>query len=164
MSEQNNSQDVSGDPEGLGDAGKKALQEERAARAEAEKRLREVEADLQAAKDRHAMEVAGLQEQVTAGESALSEMTRARDVSEVLLRKGLSVEDAGWLQGDSVEDLEASADRLIARIGSAVEELGAAVQKPPTPKPDKTQGAAGASAPTSTADQFAAAMDAALNN
>ena len=66
MSEQNNSQEVSGDPEGLGDAGKKALQEERAARAEAEKRLREVEADLQAAKDRHAMEVAGLQEQVTA--------------------------------------------------------------------------------------------------
>lgn len=157
MSEQNNSQEVSGDPEGLGDAGKKALQEERAARAEAEKRLREVEADLQAAKERHAMEVAGLQEQVTAGESALSEMARARDVSEVLLRKGLSVEDAGWLQGDSVEDLEASADRLIARIGSAVE-------KPPTPKPDKTQGAAGASVPTSTADQFAAAMDAALNN
>jgi hypothetical protein len=73
----------------LGEAGKRALEAERAARKEAERRAREAEERI-----------------------AAIELEKAR--ADVAAKKGLSEAQAGLLRGQSAEELESEADKLLA--------------------------------------------------
>lgn len=148
------SQDA-GEPEVLGDAGKKALQEERAGRAAAEKRLREVEAQLESLNSDFASKVAGFEEVIAERDKEITSISHSRDLYQVLLDQGLSVNDAEFVRGSTVEELTESAEKFKARLASK--------EQVALPKPDMTQGAAGSGTPTSTKDQFAAWAEAALN-
>lgn len=91
MSEQPNT--PTDDTAGLGDAGKKALERERAARKEAERQLKDVRDELAT--------------------------HRATDLRrQVATAKGLKDEQAELLTGDSREEMEAHADRLLAAFSS----------------------------------------------
>jgi hypothetical protein len=81
------------DQHDLGENGKKALAAERAARRDAEKRLKEAEAKL-------------------------AERERADLVTEVASAKGIDAALAGRLKGSTREELEADADELLELIGS----------------------------------------------
>lgn len=144
------------DSEVLGEGGKKALQAEREARAAAEKRLSEVEASLQSARDAHSAEVAELKEQVEAANAAVSAVSLERDRTAVAFKAGLPADLVQFLRGDTVEELEESAQTLSAHL---VKEQAAGV-----PKPDLSQGAKGEAVAASTAEQFAAFAEAALKN
>ncbi|MFP3990658.1 hypothetical protein U9R90_24975 [Streptomyces sp. E11-3] len=111
----------------LGDAGKKAIAEEREARRAAEKTRKELEARLKeleplAAKakqleDSKKSESEKLTEKLTAAEkrAAASEERALR--LEVATAKGLTPAQAKRLVGASKEELEADADELLASFG-----------------------------------------------
>lgn len=75
--------------EQLGEGGKRALESERTARAEAERRA-------------------------SAAEERLQEMERRQTLAEVKADKGLTEAQAARLRGESREELEADADALLA--------------------------------------------------
>lgn len=81
--------DATSATEPLGDGGKKALDAERAARREAERRLKDAEAKV-----------------------AAMELAEAR--REVASAKGLTAQQARFLTGDTREALETAADDLLA--------------------------------------------------
>jgi hypothetical protein len=115
--------------DGLGEAGKKALEQERAARKELERQLRELQ-------QRDPMkQLAELKQQF---EQAQLRALRL----EVAAAKGLTPKQAARLQGSTREELEADADDLLATFGTA---SGAqqSQQSSGTPAPDPTQGARG---------------------
>ena len=145
MSDDNTTTQAAGDPEALGDAGKKALQAERAARESAEKRLRDVEATLERLQGEHGEKVKALEDEVKAAQLSATEAGTERDRYQVAYEKGLPVDLVDYIRGADREEMTASAERLVAHL-KPVEG---------TPKPDMTQGATGQSAPTSTTDMFA---------
>jgi hypothetical protein len=128
----------------LGPAGKKALDEERAARKELEKQL----AALAPLKDLAAAMAGGqpqpggpsevelLQQRFADLERTAGEERTARWRLEVAAAKGLTPEQATWLKGATQEELTASADQLLAAFP-------AAPAGPRTPAPDPSQGARG---------------------
>jgi hypothetical protein len=144
-----------GDPAELGDAGKKALEAERAARKAAEKRAEaaeskaaELETQLGALETTHQQALA---EVTTSAEDARTEAERAAaDVLRyrVALETGVPAKHIGRLQGATEEELRADAASFVADI----------VPGKTTPKPDLSQGPQGADATQSTADQFAAQL------
>ena len=144
------------DSEVLGEGGKKALQAEREARTAAEKRLSEVEASLQSALDAHSVKVADLEEQVKSAQGETAAVSLERDRVLVAYKANLPADLVPFLRGESVEELETSAQTLSEHV---VREQGVGV-----PKPDLSQGAKGEAVSASTAEQFAAAIDAALSN
>lgn len=152
MSENENTQ-PQGDPEALGDAGKKALQAERTARESAEKRLREVEASLEAFQAERDEQVKSFEEQLKAARGAASEAGVERDRYVVAYSRGLPIDLVEYIQGSDREAMEASAERLASHL-KPVEG---------TPKPDMTQGAHGNAAPASTNEMFAQFADHLLN-
>lgn len=135
--------------DGLGEAGKKALEQERAARKELEKQLRELQQrdpmkqlaealgmkPAEAKPDDLAAQVNELKQQF---EQAQLRAMRL----EVAAAKGLTPKQAARLQGSTREELEADADDLLATFGTA---SGAqqSQQSSGTPAPDPTQGARG---------------------
>lgn len=151
----------------LGDAGKKAIAAERDARKAAEKQLADSQKALNAAmnqvkqfEDRDKTEDQRRQEALDAAKAAeTAALDRASAAEQQLLRfqvgtdKGLSSTLVSRLVGETQEELEADADRLLAEIGSQA--------KPRKPQPDPTLGR-GAAAGSTTADQFAAAMNSLL--
>lgn len=101
----------------LGDAGKRALDAERKARAAAEKRLRDAEAKLKAADDAGKSDLERLQGQV-ADLTKRAEAAEAKaDRFEVAAAKGLSLAQARRLVGGTKEELEADADAMRAELG-----------------------------------------------
>lgn len=119
----------------LGENGKRALAAEREARKSAEKdlkaalaRIGELEAGIEASEQKHTAEIGERDAQI----SALS-LARTRD--QVLREKGVPDGLADFVQGDSREELEATADKLLAGI-PVVEKAEA-----PAWKPDPSQGA-----------------------
>lgn len=101
----------------MGDAGKRALEAERKARAAAEKRAKEAEARIQAVEEADKSEVEKLQARV-ADLTKTTEAAMARaDRFEVAAAKGLSLAQARRLVGDTKEELEADADELRADLG-----------------------------------------------
>lgn len=141
----------------LGDAGKKALQAERDARAQAEKRAKDLEQQLATVQSAFETEKSTLQASIDdlTGQvsSASTEATTAQAQAlklRVALRKGLSEKFADRLQGDDEASLEADADEFAQlTVG----------QGKTTPKPDLSQGAKGGGGETSTAQQFADAVN-----
>jgi hypothetical protein len=150
MSDPNEPQEPApqGDPEKLGDGGKKALDAERAARKAAESRVAELEAQLGTLTTEH-------QQALEAATTEAAEATKRADKSEadvlryrVALETGVPAKHIGRLQGDTEEALRKDAAAFVADI----------VPGKTTPKPDPSQGPKGDDAKQSTADQFAAQL------
>jgi hypothetical protein len=128
----------------LGPAGIKALQAERKAREELEKKLAAL-APLQQLADAIGggqqqpggkSEVELLNERFAELERTANDERAARWRLEVAQAKSLTPEQAAWLQGSTQEELAASADRLLAAFPVAP-------AGPRTPAPDPSQGARG---------------------
>lgn len=151
----------------LGDAGKKAIADERKARKAAEKRASELDSavlqlqsELQQYADRDKTEDQKRQEAFDAAKAAeaaaLKDAEDARDELRkyrVGTEKGLSPTLIERLRGTTEEELAADADRLLEEFSDR--------SKPRKPQPDPTLGR-GAAAGATTADQFAAAMNSLL--
>lgn len=115
-------------PADLGDAGKKALDEERAARREAEKQRKDLETRLKeleplAAKakqleDSKKTETEKLGEKLTAAEKRAVEAEQKALRLEVASAKGLTQAQAKRLVGATKEELEADADELLSSFGA----------------------------------------------
>lgn len=128
----------------LGPAGKKALDEERAARKALEKRLAELEplkklADALGGGQQQPggkSEVELLNERFAELERTAAEERAARWRLEVAAEKGLTPAQAARLTGGTRDELAADADELLALFP-------AAAPGPRTPVPDPSQGARG---------------------
>lgn len=155
MSEPNEPQEpAQGDPDALGDSGKKALQAIRKERDDALRRAADLENQVSTLQTTHqqALEAANnaAAEAATRAEKAESGNLRYR----VALEEGVPAKHINRLQGDTEEALREDAAAFVADFTPA----------PTTPKPDLSQGAKGEPAKSSTADQFASAIEGALNN
>jgi hypothetical protein len=127
----------------LGDAGKKAIAEERTARKAAEDAIKALQAQLDEAKRSQMSDLE--KAQATAAEAQATAEKAARDALRwrTAAKHGLSDEDADlFLTGSDAETIERQATALAART-------------PTGPKPDPSQGAKGAAAAKTTADSFA---------
>jgi hypothetical protein len=108
----------------LGDAGKQALAEERKAKREAEKQLKELSTRLKEYEDRDKSELQKLQERAETAErereALLVESLKAR----VALVKGLPAELADRLRGTTEDELSADADALLALVPTTTRPRG----------------------------------------
>lgn len=102
----------------MGDAGKKALDQERKARRDAEKKAKDLEDRLKEIEDKDKSEVERLTARNTELENALGAATVQRDRFKVALDKGLTATQAKRLVGDTEDDLAADADELLADLGA----------------------------------------------
>lgn len=127
------------DSDGLGEAGKKALAEERAARKALEQQLKALEplkalaSALDVKPDQGKTDVQTLTEQIEQLRKAQADSELRALRLEVAAEKGLTPAQAARLSGSSREDLAKDADELKA--------LFPASNGTGTPKPDPTQGA-----------------------
>ena len=130
----------------LGDGGKRALEAERKARADAEKAAKDFKAQLDALNDAKLSETERLQKQLDAltadYKAAQVDAARNRVAAEEQIPAGL----VGYLTGDDESAIRESAKVLKSAIAEAA--------KPGTPAPDPSQGASGAGAGGSTTSQF----------
>lgn len=126
--------------EPLGEAGKKALQAERDARAALEKEIARLKplADLLGGKPTGdtKSDLEKLTERMAELETAAATERLGRLRLEVATEKGLTPAQAARLQGTSRDELAADADALLALFPAAPAASG-------TPKPDPSQGAKG---------------------
>lgn len=102
----------------LGDAGKKALDEERKARREAEKQLNAMQTRLKELEDKDKSESERLAGRVAELEKDLGTANSRAMRFEVALDKGLTSKQALRLVGDSQDDLVADADELLESFTS----------------------------------------------
>lgn len=137
---------TSADPDGLADAGRKALAAERQRANTAEKQLKALQTQL----DEATSQLTTLQ--TTNGDltAQLTDRDRANLRLTVGLEKGLPKALIDRLKGDDEETLTADADQLLQLFPPSG---GASTTN--QPKPDPSQGARGP-APTTPKDQFAA--------
>lgn len=142
--------------ETLGDGGKKALEAERKARADAEKAAKDYKAQIDALSDAKLTETERLQKQIDAltadYQAAQVEAARNRVAAEEQIPAGL----VSYLNGGDEAAIRESAKALKSAIAAAA--------KPGTPAPDPSQGAAGAPVGGSTASQFEAFFNKSLGN
>lgn len=118
------------DDEKLGEAGLKALQRERDARAAAEKALAELRQEIEDSKKSAEQKAA---EALENAKKAAAEAAARALRYEVAAEKGLPLALAARLTGATKEELAADADALRALIPAT----------PPAPKPDPSAGASG---------------------
>lgn len=139
--------------DGLGEAGKKALDAERAARKalEAEVKalkerdpVKEVLAKLGQTQEPGTDPVAALAERVTKAEERAAKAELENMRNSVRDAKGLTPAQAAELVGATRDDLEAHADRLLAAFPAST--TAANGSTPGTPAPDPSQGARGGGA------------------
>jgi hypothetical protein len=128
----------------LGPNGEKALQAEREARQELEKKLKALAPLEQLAAAlgggdavQGKSEIEKLTERQAAFEKQVAEERAARFRAEIANEKGLTPQQAARLQGANREELAADADALVAAFGITP----GAPAAPGTPKPDPSQGA-----------------------
>ncbi|WP_416902749.1 hypothetical protein [Micromonospora echinospora] len=140
----------------LGPAGKKALDEERAARKELERKLAALAPLEQLAQalggkstGDGTTDLERLTERLTQHEAELATERAARYRAEVAAAKGLTPQQAARLQGATREELEADADALLALFPGPA--------GPRNPAPDPSQGPRGTQPPDLEA-QIAAAQ------
>jgi hypothetical protein len=118
------------DPE-LGDAGKKALEAERAARRDADKQLRAVQEELKKLQDKDKSETDRLRDEVEQLKAQSAEGAAKALRAEVALSKGLSAAHAKRLVGTTREELEADADEILEAFPSP----GGGATPPPGKRP-----------------------------
>lgn len=133
------------DADGLGEAGRKALAEERAARKELEKQLAALTplkglADVLGVKPESKTDVQALTDQVSTMQRELVDERLGRLRLEVAAEKGLTPAQAARLNGATRDELTADADQLRALFPAQ------SSGTPGTPAPDPTQGARGGAA------------------
>lgn len=131
----------------LGDAGKKALDDERKARRDAEKANRDLAARLKEFEDRDKSDSEKAAESLKAAEERAANAEAKALRLEVAAAKGLTPAQAKRLVGSTQEELEADADEILETFPAA---KGAT--PPPTnkPKPDLR----GGSDPTEEPDEL----------
>jgi hypothetical protein len=121
------------DPEDqLGDPGKKALEQERKARRDAESRLAALEKQLKEIADKDKSESEKTAERLAAAERERDEARLRVMRLEVGGAKGLTPKQAARLVGSTVEELEADAAELLA---SFAPQGGEGAKPPPSRKP-----------------------------
>ncbi len=106
--------------DGLGDAGKRALDSERKARRDAEGKLKKAEDQLEQLKrdgDSSKSEMEKVREQITKLEKRAEEAELKVLRAEIAQKKNLPPALARWLHGASREELEANADELLEAVG-----------------------------------------------
>jgi hypothetical protein len=162
-----------GDPADLGDAGKKALAEERRARREVEAKLKELQplaAKAKELEDAQRSDTDKLTEKLTKAEKdgadARSELDRLK-VAMAKAPEGMApakiLSLAGRLRGATTEELEADAAELFKDFAGTSPTGGdPATNGQPAPKPDPSQGSRG-TPPTARPTSLGAAIGAALN-
>jgi len=166
--------DPPADPPGdsLGEAGKKALQEERAARKAAERALAEREAKLREFEDRDKTDAEKLAARADAAEKKATEATARAVKAEVkALADGFADRDDAVLNlgdlGQYVNDGEIDTDAISEALGKVLERKPhlarpAATPPPRSPAPDPSQGRGGANGPTdftkASGEEFAAEL------
>lgn len=101
----------------LGDGGKRALDAERKARRDAERKAADLEARLGELEDRDKSEVARLTDQVAKLTTDLAAAVAGRERWKVALDRGLTATQAKRLVGETAEELAADADELLADLG-----------------------------------------------
>lgn len=101
----------------LGDAGKRALDAERKARAAAERRAKEAEAKLKEADDAQLSETERLQGQVADLQKQAEAAQAKADRFEIAAAKGLNLSQARRLVGSTKEELEQDADEMRSELG-----------------------------------------------
>lgn len=134
--------------EPLGEGGLKALKAEREAREALEKQLKalapleKLAAALGANGDPATgpTDIEKITERLTKHETELASERQARWRAEIANEKGLTIEQAARLQGDSRDALAADADALKALFPTALAASG-------TPRPDPSQGGQGGAGP-----------------
>lgn len=139
------------DTDDLGDGGKKALDAERKARRDAEKKAKDLEGRLKAIEDKDKSEVERLNDENATLKKDLADATLSRDRFKVALDKGLTLTQAKRLVGDTEDDLSADADELIADLGAKPGDE----RKPPTggrPTEDLKPGGGDPDTPVDTTD------------
>lgn len=119
----------------LGEAGKKALTAERAAKKAAEKQLADLQKRLQEFEDRDKTEAQKLAERVAAAEQERDALKLTAMRQRIALEKGLPPQLADRLKGSTEEEMSADADALLELVP-----VGAA-DGTPGPRPDLSQGA-----------------------
>lgn len=139
MADENETQDDGAKPDetGLGDAGKKALDAERAARRKAEKELGELKTQVQSLEDAGKSEVDKLRSQVASLTKDAEAATAKADRMEVAAAKGLTLAQARRLVGSTKDELEADADELLADLGLKKNDKGSE-DKPADETPEVT--------------------------
>lgn len=130
----------------LGDPGKKALAEERAAKKAAEKELAAARAKLKEFEDRDKTESEKSAERLAAAEKVAADATAKLLRLEVAGEKGLTPAQAKRLIGTTRDELEADADQILLDFPVA-----AAPVQPKAPAPDPSQGAKGKTPPARAA-------------
>jgi hypothetical protein len=142
-------QQPQGDPadKPLGENGEKALKAERERAATAEREAKALKTRLDELEAANLSELEKAQRRAEKAEQTLAELQANTLRQRVALDKGLPASLVPRLQGSTEEELSADADALL--------EL---VKAPTGPRPDPSQGARGGDPNTSTADQFAAAL------
>lgn len=132
-----------GDPAELGDAGKKALDAERAARKAAEKAASDLQAQLDQINQANESAVEKAQREAKEAQEAAVKATAEALRFRVAAKHGISDEDAElFLTGSDAETVERQAAALVART-------------PTGPRPDPSQGAKGTAGAKTPADSFA---------
>jgi len=115
----------------LGDAGKRALDNERKARAAAEKQAKEFEKRLKEIEDKDKTEAQKLADAKTESDKR-AETAEAKALRlEVAFEKGLTPKQAKRLTGSTREELEADADELLEDFKPSDDKD----RKPPTTRP-----------------------------
>jgi hypothetical protein len=143
--EQNDQQDESQDDgqqqqtSDLSDAGKKAIREERQNRRAAEKRAAEAETQLEQLRKASQSDQEKLIEQARteAAEQAAKPLAAKLARYEVALTKGLSVDDLDFIHGETPEEIAASADKFLERIGARQQEQKPSFNGGPRKAPEK---------------------------
>lgn len=117
----------------LGDAGKKAIAAERAARKAAEKQAADLAAQVKAFEDASKTEAEKAAARAEAAEKALAEVTAKAARLQVAAEVGVPADLVEFLTGGDEESLRAQAEKLMAAT--------AASKAPRVPQPDPSQGA-----------------------
>lgn len=151
--------EVQGDPDSLGDAGKRAIQAERDARSAAEKRVRELETQIEQATASHTAAIESLRSEIESANSAVTEKQKETEAVQadllrykVGLRKGLPEQVIDRLRGSDETELEADADSFAQVLKSGTTSI----------HPDPSQGARGSTGTETNADKFGAFLEAHL--
>lgn len=122
------------DPTQLGDAGKAALQAERAAKKAAEKRAADAEARLKTIEDAEKTDLQRAQDRAAELEKTLAEEQRQRLRLQVATQHKIGTDDLILLTGSTEEELTAQATRI-----AALATAQAAASAPPTFAPNPAQ-------------------------
>lgn len=136
----------------LGEGGKRALTAEREARKAAERSAAELKAKLDEIEQANLSDLEKAQQAAKAATDRLAEIEATSLRQKVAIEKGVPAKWVDRLRGTTEEELAADADLILADVQ----------QSPTTPKPDLSQGSQGGNPTTSTADQFASAIESAF--